>query len=262
MFCIYPTPSAIAQDLSHALLALIQRKPQAILGLATGSTMEPVYAAWLTAIKAQGVDITGITTFNLDEYIGLTAQHPQSYHYYMRQHLFSALEQMGLPPQQCHLPDGSIPQLELAQECAHYSAHIKKLGGLDFQLLGIGSNGHIGFNEPGTPWDSRTHVVALTERTRQDNGRFFDQPEEIPSHAITMGMADILEAKTIALVITGAHKAEVVAQLYASPPDIAMPASVLKTHSDIRVYVDEAAASALPEAVRRRCRLPNLHQAA
>lgn len=247
MFHIFPTPAALAQQLGQELAALIRQRPQAVLGLATGSTMEPVYAQLLQQVRAQALDVSGLSTFNLDEYIGLPASHPHSYHYYMRQHLFNAL---GLRDEQVHLPNGMHP--DIAQECAQYSARIAQAGGLDFQLLGIGTNGHIGFNEPGTPFDSLTHAIALTENTRSDNSRLFDNPAEMPTHAITMGIQDILGAKDIVLVATGAHKAQVMQQLYHSAPHPQMPASALKTHARIRIYVDAEAAALLPPTVQQR----------
>ena len=243
MFFVFPDPAAIATRLSQELTMLIQRKPQAILGLATGSTMEPVYAAWIAQARNCQLDISQLTTFNLDEYIGLPASHPQSYNYYMHQHLFAP---MGIDDAQVRLPDGM--SRDLAQECAQYSAAIAQAGGLDFQLLGIGSNGHIGFNEPGTPFDSLTHSIALTENTRLDNSRLFDNPAEMPTHAITMGIQDIMNAKEVVLVATGAHKAEVMRMLYDAAPHPDMPASALKAHSNFRIYVDSAAAAQLPAA--------------
>lgn len=242
MYYVFNSPAAIAEHLSQQLLELISNKPDATLGLATGSTMEPVYAELLSQLKQQPVDLTQLTTFNLDEYIGLAADHPQSYNYYMHQHLFDALQ---LNAQQVHLPDGLCGNCDL--ECSSYSADIAAAGGLDFQLLGVGSNGHIGFNEPGTAFDSRTHVVELSEKTRIDNGRFFDNPDEVPTRAITMGIRDILDAREIVLVATGAHKAETMNLFYRTPADPKMPATALKLHPNVRIYLDQEAASRLPK---------------
>lgn len=243
MFFVFPTPAAIADHLAHHLTELIRSKPECILGLATGSTMEPVYAKLLDHAKQKNSpDLSRLTTFNLDEYIGLPASHPQSYSHYMHQHLF---DRLGLHDNQVNLPNGTSANLE--HECAQYSAAIAKAGGLDFQLLGIGTNGHIGFNEPGTPFDSLTHVIELSDNTRLDNSRFFDDPTEMPTHAITMGIRDILEAKEVVLVATGEHKADVMNLLYRTPADPEMPASALKLHPNARIYLDAAAASCLPQ---------------
>lgn len=242
MFFVFPSPAAIAEYVSRQLLELISEKPDCVLGLATGSTMEPVYAELIRQVAANQPDLSRLTTFNLDEYINLPTSHPQSYYYYMHQHLLDAL---GLDDSQAHLPSGMCSDQE--RECANYSAAIAAAGGLDFQLLGVGTNGHIGFNEPGTPFDSRTHVVELSANTRLDNGRFFDNQAEVPTHAITMGIRDILEAKKVVLVATGEHKAETMNLLYRTPADPQMPASVLKLHPDACIYLDPAAASRLPQ---------------
>ena len=242
MFFVFPSSSAIAHHLSQQLLELIHDKPDCVLGLATGSTMEPVYAELLQRVRKSKPDLSRLTTFNLDEYIGLPSQHPQSYNYYMHHHLF---DQLGLDERQVHLPSGMCSDLE--SECHNYSAAIAAAGGLNFQLLGIGTNGHIGFNEPGTPFDSLTHSVKLSENTRIDNSRFFDNQDEMPTHAITMGIKDILDAKEIVLVATGAHKADTINQLYHTAADTKMPASALKLHPNAHIYLDEAAASKLPK---------------
>ena len=242
MFTVYANPEQLADKVAQYLLELVQQRPQAVLGLATGSTMLPVYAQWIAKIKATHTDVSQLRTFNLDEYVGLGAEHPQSYHYYMQQHLFS---QLAFDPKQIHLPDGLCAQVD--QQCADYSQAIQHAGGIDLQLLGIGSNGHIGFNEPGTPFSTRTHVVALSEQTRLDNGRFFKDQSQMPTHAITLGLQDILEAKQIMLLITGEHKAQTVLDLYQSAIDPCMPASVLKKHPQTHILVDAAAASLLPK---------------
>lgn len=233
--------SEIYSKLSSYIRFLIDKKPDITLGLATGSTMKPLYSVFLQQFQNNKLDVSRLRTFNLDEYIGLPAGHPQSYRHYMQQHLFSGL---GLAAGQTCLPDGCCSNVE--DECARYSAAITAAGGLDFQLLGIGTNGHIGFNEPGTAFDSRTHVVELSENTRIDNSRLFADPSEMPTHAITMGISEIMGAREIALVVTGEHKAQIMLDLYNSPADPLLPASVLKLHPNVRVYLDEAAANLLP----------------
>lgn len=241
MFYIFPNAHAIAEYLSEAIARKVHSKPNAVLGLATGSTMEPIYARFIQHIKQLGLDLTQVKTFNLDEYIGLAPEHPQSYYQFMQKHLF---QPAGICATQVSLPSGICSNLE--QECASYSQKIKDAGGLDLQLLGIGTNGHIGFNEPGTSFDSLTHVVELSENTRIDNGRFFADQNEVPTQAITMGIQDIMSADEIVLVATGSHKAEVMAHLFESAIDEQMPASILKQHPRIKILVDEAAAELLP----------------
>lgn len=242
MYKIFETVDEVSRYTAQRLLAKIKALPTAVLGLATGSTMEPVYAQLLQYMQQAPVDLSQLTTFNLDEYIGLNAEHPQSYNYYMYQHLFN---QLSIPEQNIHLPDGLADNIEHA--CQAYSEAIKAMGGLDLQLLGIGSNGHIGFNEPQTCFNSRTHVVELSEQTRIDNGRFFTDQNEVPTHAITMGIKDILDAKEIILVATGRNKTEIMAQLFNSDIDEALPASALKQHHNLTIVLDREAAALLPE---------------
>ena len=242
MYKIFETVDEVSRYTAQRLLEKIKAAPTAVLGLATGSTMEPVYAQLLQNMQQAPLDLSQLTTFNLDEYIGLSAQHPQSYNYYMYQHLFNKL---NIPAQNIHLPDGLANNIE--QACQAYSDTIQAMGGLDLQLLGIGSNGHIGFNEPQTCFNSRTHVVELSEQTRIDNGRFFTDQNEVPTHAITMGIKDILDAKEVILVATGRNKAEIMAQLFNSVIDEALPASALKQHHNLTIVLDREAASLLPE---------------
>lgn len=244
MYKIFETVDEVSRYTAQRLLDKIKAAPAAVLGLATGSTMEPVYAQLLQHMQQAAIDVSQLTTFNLDEYIGLSADHPQSYNFYMYQHLFNHL---NLPAHNVHLPDGLASHIEEA--CQSYSAAIQAAGGLDLQLLGIGSNGHIGFNEPQTCFNSRTHVVELSAQTRIDNGRFFTDPSQTPSHAITMGILDIMEAKEIILVATGPNKTQIMAQLYDSAIDEALPASALKQHPNLTIVLDREAAALLPEHV-------------
>ena len=243
MFLVFKDPQAIAQYVSECLVSLIKNKPQAVLGLATGSTMEPVYQQFCADAKEQNLDVSQLTSFNLDEYVGLAHDHPQSYQYYMNHFLF---DHLNFTKQQTFLPDGVPEDVEL--HCQQYSQKIADYGGIDVQLLGVGSNGHIGFNEPGTSFSSRTHVVTLCENTRIDNGRFFDSMDEVPTHAITMGMRDIAEAKQIVFIATGDNKAQVVLDLYETGVDEQMPASMLKDHPNALFIVDKKAAALLPAA--------------
>lgn len=242
MYKIFETVDEVSRYTAQRLLAKIKAAPTAVMGLATGSTMEPVYAQLLEYLQQTPVDLSQLTTFNLDEYIGLSAKHPQSYNYYMYQHLFN---QLNIPEQNIHLPDGLAKNIETA--CQAYSDAIQASGGLDLQLLGVGSNGHIGFNEPQTCFASRTHVVELSEQTRIDNGRFFADKSEVPTHAVTMGIQDILDAKEIILVATGSNKAQIMAQLFNSAVDEALPASALKQHNNLTIVLDREAAALLPD---------------
>lgn len=244
MFFILPNPAAIANYVSTQLIELIRSKPNAVLGLATGSTMEPVYEQFIQEVAIQNLDVSRLITFNLDEYIGLAEDHPQSYHYYMQEHLFN---RVAFAKHRTFLPDGLCSNI--AEQCAAYSSHIIEVGGIDLQLLGIGTNGHIGFNEPGTCFQSRTHLVQLSEHTRIDNGRFFTSMNEVPTEAITLGLQDIMEAKAIMLLATGRNKAQVMLDLYNSDIDESMPASILKKHPHSMIIVDEEAAALLPAGV-------------
>lgn len=209
--------------------------------------MEPVYSRLVECLHRASVDVSQLTTFNLDEYIGLDGAHAQSYSYYMHQHLFSKL---SIPEARVNLPDGMAENAELA--CNAYSEAIKAAGQLDLQLLGIGSNGHIGFNEPYTCFSSRTHVIELAEQTRLDNGRFFTDKKEMPTRAITMGIQDILEAKEIVLVATGRKKASIMAELFHGEVNEALPASALKQHGNVTFVLDREAAALLPSEVVER----------
>lgn len=241
MYKIFQTVDEVAAYTVQRLIAKIISKPNAVLGLATGSTMEPIYAQFVSLMQEQSVNQSLLTTFNLDEYMGLSADHPQSYCHYMCQHFCNKL---NLSRDRFNLPDGLAEDIEAA--CLAYSQAIQAVGGLDFQLLGVGSNGHIGFNEPYTSFTSRTHVVELSTQTRIDNGRFFADQAEVPTHAITMGIQDILDAKEIVLVATGSNKAQVMADIFHSPIDEALPASALKQHANVTFVLDSAAAALLP----------------
>lgn len=246
MLHIFPDASSIAEYVSSILIEKIRNKPEAVLGLATGGTMEPVYARFVEQVRQQRVDVSRLTSFNLDEYVGLSAEHPKSYSAYMREHLFQHLD---FDRKRLHLPDGLAPDLD--RHSREYAAMMEQCGGIDLQLLGVGGNGHIGFNEPGTPFDSRCHVVQLSERTRIDNSRFFEGDAIVPASAITMGMYEIMQAREILLVATGETKAQIVAEWYRHEVSEVIPFTILKRHARARIIVDEAAASLLPEETRR-----------
>lgn len=245
MFLIFPDTSSVAEYVSGTLINKIANKPDVVLGLATGGTMEPVYENFVQRARQQELDVSRLTSFNLDEYVGLSADHPKSYSAYMHEHLFKHL---GFDESRHYLPDGQATNLE--QHCLDFSAKVREHGGIELQLLGVGGNGHIGFNEPGTEFDSRCHVVQLSERTRIDNSRFFAENAIVPASAITMGMQDIMDAHEILLVATGESKAPIVAEYYKNDVTEAIPFTILKRHPRVKIVLDEAAASQLPDSVR------------
>jgi glucosamine-6-phosphate deaminase len=214
----------------------IRSNPSLTLGLATGSTPKGVYNYLIQDHKADGTSYQQMKSVNLDEYIGLKAQDTNSYHYFMSQNLFNHID---INENQTHIPNGAADDLE--QECVRYEKLIKELGGVDLQLLGIGQNGHIGFNEPGTPFSSRTHIVTLAENTRIANSRFFNSLEEVPTHAITMGIASILESKEILLLVSGEQKAEALLKFMNGDISEEFPASALKHHQNVTVIADRDA---------------------
>jgi glucosamine-6-phosphate deaminase len=214
----------------------ITSNPSLTLGLATGSTPKGVYDYLIKDHEANGTSYQQVKSVNLDEYIGLKAQDPNSYHYFMRQNLFNYLDISGY---HTHIPNGAA--IDLKQECLRYEQLIKELGGVDLQLLGIGQNGHIGFNEPGTSFSSRTHIITLAENTREANSRFFNSLKEVPTHAITMGIASILESKEILLLVSGVKKAEALLQFMNGEISEEFPASALKYHQNVTVIADNDA---------------------
>ncbi|HLR08866.1 MAG TPA: glucosamine-6-phosphate deaminase [Bacillota bacterium] len=209
-----------------------------VLGLATGSTPEGLYARLINMNKQKKISFQNATTFNLDEYVGLAQDDPNSYHYYMWEKLFKHID---IPKENTHLPNGASDDLE--QECRDYEQLIKEVGPIDIQLLGIGENGHIGFNEPGTSFTSRTAIVDLVESTIQANARFFDSMDDVPTRSITMGIETIMEAKEILLLASGTKKADAIAQMVNGDVTESLPASVLQKHDRVTVIADEAAMS-------------------
>ena len=215
-------------------------KPGKVLGLATGSTPLGLYARMVEDHKTNGTSYKDIKTFNLDEYVGLEITHPESYYAFMHRNLFDLID---IPEENTHVPSGLGDDLQA--QAAHYDEMIDN-NPVDIQLLGIGSDGHIAFNEPGTPFDSGTHVCDLAETTIKDNCRFFDNDiSKVPTQAVTQGIGTIMKAKNILLIATGANKAQAVKDMIEGPVDVACPASILQNHQDVVVIVDEAAASLL-----------------
>ena len=236
---IQPTPEAATAIAARLIARLLKEKPDAVLGLATGSTPLPLYRA----LVDMQLDWSRVRTFNLDEYLGLAPEHPQSYHHFMWENLF---RHVNIRPENVHIPDGLAS--DVPAFCADYEARIRAVGGIDLQLLGIGSDGHIGFNEPSSSLASRTRIKTLTQRTRADNARFFASADEVPSHVITMGIGTIMEARVNLLLAFGDNKADAVAQAVEGPVTAMNPASALQLHRTTIFCIDEPAASALKRA--------------
>ena len=236
---IQPTPEVATEVAARAVARLFQEKPDAVLGLATGSTPLLLYRA-LIAMK---LDWSRVRTFNLDEYIGLPIEHPQSYHSFMWENLF---RHVGIPKQNVHIPDGNAK--DIPKSCAQYEQKIRDAGGIDLQILGIGTDGHIGFNEPTSSLASRTRIKTLTPQTRQDNARFFASEAEVPNHVITMGIGTIMEARQNLMLAFGDNKAQAIAEAVEGPITSINPASILQMHPDAKVFLDAGAASQLKRA--------------
>lgn len=226
----------LADEALKVMLGVVKSNPKAVLGLATGSSPIGLYKNMIKDCKENGTSYADITTVNLDEYVGLGAESDQSYIYFMTENLFKGLD---INMSNVNLPNGKADDMNA--ECARYTELLNNTR-QDIQLLGIGSNGHIGFNEPNTPFDSTTHIVTLEEGTRKDNARFFTSLDEVPTHAITMGIANIMNAKKILVVANGANKAKAVYEMVKGEVNEKCPASVLQKHSDVVLIVDEAAA--------------------
>lgn len=238
---ILETPKAAEVFAARFVADRMRTKPELVLGCATGRTMEGIYAELVRLHREQGLDFAAVRTFNLDEYVGLPAEDPRSYHAYMRQHLF---QHVNLRPEHTHIPRGDADDLPL--EALRYEALIKSVGGIDLQLLGLGSTGHIGFNEPLSALMSRTREKALAPITRQQNAPMFGgDPEAVPPRALTMGVGTILEAREVLMVVTGPHKADMLALATEGPITSMVSASALQLHPHCIVMIDEAAAANL-----------------
>ncbi|MCD6340179.1 MAG: glucosamine-6-phosphate deaminase [Verrucomicrobia bacterium] len=237
---IQPTPEAAARLTARIMADALRADPQIVLGLATGRTMEPVYRELVRMHHEEGLDFSLCRTFNLDEYVGLPSDHPQSYRRYMNENLFN---HVNIDLRNTHLPDGMAQDLEA--ECAAYEAAIERAGGVDLQLLGIGRVGHIGFNEPLSPLLSRTRVTVLSPATIEQNAPLFPDPSQMPRRALTMGVGTILDSRRCLLLATGEEKAEIIAKAVEGPITSMVSASALQLHPQCVVVTDEAAASRL-----------------
>jgi glucosamine-6-phosphate deaminase len=239
MKIVIDTPEGIARQAAAIYQDILDAKPNAVLGFATGSTPLGLYAELVKMCKEGAISFKDVTTFNLDEYVGLDPTHDQSYRYFMDTNLFNHID---LDPTRVHIPSG----IDTSDDAlAGYDQAIAEAGGIDMQLLGIGCNGHIGFNEPGTPLESLTHVVELTQNTREVNARFFESLDEVPTHAATMGVKTVMNARKLLLIALGEAKADAVKATVEGPVTPECPASVLQLHPDAIIFCDEAAASKL-----------------
>ena len=229
----------ISKEIAEEFIKQINAKPNSVLGLATGTSPLGVYANLVKANKEGRVSFKDVATFNLDEYIGLDGTHNQSYRYFMNENLFNHID---IDKSKTHVLKG-VGDYETY--LAQYDDEIASFGGIDLQILGIGSDGHIAFNEPGTPFDSLTHVAELAESTIVDNSRLFNDISEVPTKAVTMGLRSIMNARKIVLIATGKNKAKAIRDLLKGPMTEAVPCSILQKHPDCTIYVDEDAASLL-----------------
>ena len=228
----------MSKKAANILSAQVIMKPDCVLGLATGSTPIGTYDQLVEWYNKGDLDFSEVTTVNLDEYKGLPRTNDQSYYYFMHQHLF---DRVNIDPERTNVPNGMEPDAE--KECGRYEELIRSLGGVDLQLLGLGHNGHIGFNEPGEAFEKETHCVDLTESTIEANKRFFASADDVPKQAYTMGIKTIMQAKKILLIAGGEEKAEALKNSLYGPITPSVPASILQLHNDVTVIADEAALS-------------------
>lgn len=239
---IKPDAAAVAAYVADAIVKVIAAQPSAVLGLATGSSPLGVYAELVRRHRAGLISFRRVQAFLLDEYIGLPADHPESYRAFIDTHFAG---QVDLDAANVHVPGAGAVGAAIADACMAYEADIRAAGGVDLQLLGIGADGHLGFNEPTSSLASRTRVKTLTEQTREDNARFFAGIDEVPRHVVTQGIGTILEARHLVLIATGDGKAEPIARAVEGPLTSMCPASAIQLHQTATVVIDEAAAAQL-----------------
>lgn len=230
----------MSRKAANIISAQVIMKPNCVLGLATGSTPIGTYEQLIDWYNKGDLDFADVTTVNLDEYKGLPRDNDQSYYYFMNEHFF---KHVNINPANTHLPDGTEPDSDKA--CKVYNEEIHSVGGIDLQLLGLGHNGHIGFNEPDEAFEKETHCVALTESTIAANSRLFDDPKDVPHYAYTMGIKTIMQAKKILLLVSGEEKADILYKAVCGPVTPGVPASILQMHNDVSLVADEAALSRL-----------------
>lgn len=237
---ILPGSKQIGALAADAIEALLLRKPNAVLGLATGSSPLPVYDELARRHQERGLDFSRAHAFALDEYVGLEPGHPESYREVIRREF---TDRVNIDPANVHSPDGTAADLPAA--CEAYEDSMRALGGVDLQILGVGTDGHIGFNEPGSSLASRTRIKTLIEQTRKDNARFFKSIDDVPHHVVTQGLGTIMDARHVVLIATGAQKAQTVRDFVEGPVAAICAASVLQMHQHATILIDEAAASSL-----------------
>ena len=230
----------MSRQAANIISAQIILKPDCVLGLATGSSPIGTYRQLIEWYKKGDLDLEKVHSVNLDEYIGLDGNHPQSYAYFMRSNFF---DHVNIDKGNTHIPSGTAA--DTAAECSRYDALIRGMGGTDLQLLGLGPNGHIGFNEPGDSFEKGTHVVALSEATISANKRFFEREEDVPRYALTMGICDIMQSERIVMVVSGRAKADILKRAFFGPVTPAVPASILQLHKDFTLIADEDACALL-----------------
>lgn len=233
----------LSKEAARIVANAVRQNPEMRLGLATGSTTIGVYRELVQMYKEESLDFSRVVTFNLDEYLGISPEHPQSFHHFMKEHFFS---HVNLEPRNIHIPDGTISG-DYEKYCEGYEAEIERAGGIDLQLLGIGRNGHIGFNEPTSSFASKTRLKVLSKATVEDNRKFFSAGESMPRLAITMGIGTILACRRVLMLATGAAKAAAVANAIEGPITTSITASALQLHADATAIVDEQAAGKLKQ---------------
>jgi glucosamine-6-phosphate deaminase len=237
---IEPDAGQVGRRAAKVIADLVRSQPRSVLGLATGGTPLGTYQELIRLHREEGLDFSQVTSFNLDEYVGLGPAHPQSYRYFMQHHLF---DHINIGPSRVHVPDGRA--LDFAASCRLYEERIREAGGIDLQLLGVGSDGHIAFNEPGSSLGSRTRVKTLAGETLRDNARFFGSLDKVPRLAITMGVGTILEARCCLLIAYGANKADAIRNTIEGAVTSQVTASALQLHREVIVVIDEQAAGRL-----------------
>jgi glucosamine-6-phosphate deaminase len=243
LLVLKPNSDELGREAARVVANAVRRNPALRLGLATGSTMLGMYQELVRLHRKEKLDFSRVVTFNLDEYLGLSSNHPQSFHHFMQQNFFS---HVNVDPGNIHIPDGAIKG-NYQQYCSSYEEAIRRADGIDLQILGIGRNGHIGFNEPTSSLGSRTRLKVLSKETIHDNRKFFASDSEIPQCAITMGIGTILESKQILLLASGSSKAAAIAKAIEGPLTASVTASALQLHSDVTFIVDREAGAELKQ---------------
>ncbi|HYP46017.1 MAG TPA: glucosamine-6-phosphate deaminase [Propionibacteriaceae bacterium] len=237
---IVESPAEVGRVAAAKIAMVIRQRADAVIGLATGSSPLAIYAELARRVRHEGLDCSAVRAFALDEYVGLAADHPESYRSVIRREV---VEPLGLDPSRVHVPDGTA--VDVVAACAAYEQRISDVGPVDVQILGIGANGHIGFNEPTSSFASRTRIKTLTPKTRSDNARFFAAADEVPTHCLTQGLATILDARQLVLVAQSERKAGAVADMVEGPLTSMCPGSALQLHAAATVIIDQAAAGKL-----------------